>query len=610
MSADPLIYCLQQLTDYRQFERLCTDIMAGVGYEDIDPLGGPSDRGRDALHVVRREPADITVFAFSVRSDWRRKLMQDCDRVREEQHTLQRLVFVSTSSITATEKDEAKGAVRETYGWDLEIYDMERLRVLLTTSARHLVAQHSSIFSPPWFPTRGGLSLAESRDTLVIDHVAADHALASWLGRRLQVAGFPTWCYGTAPLAGEDADASVRLLVERRASRYLPILSSAALADADLVARCGVACNVEGLTIPCWSEEVDHNLLSSSLKDLTPVRFDQSWRTGIRNTLDALAAQGVRPSFDDEQARAIALRSYVPEPVIRPLPERVFGNVFRCNVPDGVQVVALNRELTDGEVQELRRTWAFIQVDPTKLLAFDDPPTSVPAVRARRRPEYAWDSFDAIEGIPTTNVIKQLIVRSLDTACCAADLHWCGDRCLYYFPHGGKVQRNVSYRHIDGRNTWVGVTGERTYGRGERSSPFRYQLSPSFRAGQDESGHWWVTARIYVRVTDRAGVPFAHKDVGRRRKAVTKNWWNKEWFARLLAVMQALSHGTEEIRVGALPRCVSVSTSPLEWACPMSIDVEAVDRVGDFQEEMAALRYADEEGEDDEQADDGAKTDD
>jgi hypothetical protein len=45
-----------------------------------------------------------------------------------------------------------------------------------------------------------------------------------------------------------------------------------------------------------------------------------------------------------------------------------------------------------------------------------------------------------------------------------------------------------------------------------------------------------------------------------------------------------------------------VSTKPLEWACPISIDLDALERVGDFQEEMAALRYAADE--DDEESDD------
>lgn len=37
MAADPVIYCLQELTDYQQFERLCSDVMAGVGSRELSP---------------------------------------------------------------------------------------------------------------------------------------------------------------------------------------------------------------------------------------------------------------------------------------------------------------------------------------------------------------------------------------------------------------------------------------------------------------------------------------------------------------------------------------------------------------------------------------------
>jgi hypothetical protein len=156
---------------------------------------------------------------------------------------------------------------------------------------------------------------------------------------------------------------------------------------------------------------------------------------------------------------------------------------------------------------------------------------------------------------------------------------------------------------VDGRRTYVSVTGERTYGQGDRAAPFRYQLCPSFRVGQDEAGAWWVTTRIYVRVTDCKGVPFQKKDIIRRRKTVTKHWWNKDWFARTLAIMQALSGGAPEITIGAGSREVAVSTAPLEWKCPVSIDVAAVERVGDFQEEMSAMRYIEEEDDDSEDLD-------
>ncbi len=103
--------------------------------------------------------------------------------------------------------------------------------------------------------------------------------------------------------------------------------------------------------------------------------------------------------------------------------------------------------------------------------------------------------------------------------------------------------------------------------------------------------------RVYIRVTDLNGKPYEGKEIIRKRKKVTKSWWNKEWLARTLGVMQAISTTEDKtlINIGSeQKRTVSVSTRPLDWDCPVSIDVEAVDRIGDFQEEMASSRYFDE----------------
>ena len=45
MAADPIIYSLEQVTDYDQFERLCSDMMAIDGFGNIEPIGGSKDRG-------------------------------------------------------------------------------------------------------------------------------------------------------------------------------------------------------------------------------------------------------------------------------------------------------------------------------------------------------------------------------------------------------------------------------------------------------------------------------------------------------------------------------------------------------------------------------------
>jgi hypothetical protein len=594
MSADPIVYCLEHLTDYRQFERLCSDLMAGTGYSGIDPLGGSGDGGRDAIFRAGQAD-DQTIFAYTVRSDWRKKLEQDCNRIQDEGHSPSRVVFVCTSSLTATDKDNARAFVSRTYGWQLELYDLERIRVLLTNELRHLIAQHPSLFCPPFFPQRAGLSISTSHDTIVIDHIPSDHALATWLARRLALQGYQTWCYGTAPLAGEDADESVRILIEKRAAQYLPILSTSSVADRDFMDRCAAASSREDLALPCRSSVISEDRLSTRLARLSPADFAQSWVVGLSDVLQRLRAKGLKPTYDAERGRNIALREYVPQPVTLPKPERVIANVFKLHLPVSMLVCELQRPLSADEQKELRRVWAFVETSALRLVAFELPPPSVPLIRNQPRiPEFAWESFDEREGRKTQDLAKDLVKRSLDVAIVQAGLQWCDDRRLFYFPRRESGEWNQPVEYVDGIMR-AALTGEKTEGWGERASKFLYQLAPVFRVGKDEGGSWWLSMRIYVRTTTLDGKVFTEKEIGRRRKTVGKSWWNREWLARQLAVMQALRTDGNEIRIGSVPRAVVIDIRPLEWSCPVSLDVMALSHVADLGAEMAALRQFDED---------------
>ncbi len=585
MSADPIVYCLEHLTDYMQFERLCSDLMSECGYPEIEPLGGTNDKGRDALYV---SPADsTTILAYSVRGDWRQKLAEDCARIRDQGHTLQSLVFVCTATFSATDRDAAVERVATDFGWSLDLYGMERIRVLLAGRFRHVLANHPAIFCPPFFTARGGLALVEARDTIVIDHAWEDHALASWLGRRLQLAGYKVWCLGAAPVAGENVDESVRSLIRLRALRYLPVISTRSVRDADFIGRLALAASQERLTIPCRATEVPPDRLPGGLKSIASLPFDESWSAGLRGLLEGLAAAQIRPSKRPELDRAIALRSYVPEPVTRSVVETVYTNTFPVHVPASIYECHLRRPLTTDEQTELRESWAFVVANATTLLAFDHPPAAVPLEPGPRIPQYGWQFEERHRR--SNYVVKELIQRSLDVACRRAGMQWCEDRRVFYFPQDKKPRLSVPFVHVDGRATRVALAGQKTYGWGDRAEPFRYQLCPKFRAWFDEAGGWSVTLRLYVRVTNVKGQPHEKKAIIRRRKTVTKSWWNNHFLARTLGMMQALSDGAPEIVIGTGKRGVVVQCRPLAWECPVSIDYEAVERLGDFQSEMAQL---------------------
>jgi hypothetical protein len=238
-----------------------------------------------------------------------------------------------------------------------------------------------------------------------------------------------------------------------------------------------------------------------------------------------------------------------------------------------------------------------VKANSRLLLSFEDPPAAVPRTDGERLIKYRWKQRHDRYGKRSVDVVKELVRRSMEVACVRAGLQWCEHRHIFYFPHFDKPLRNVSFTHVDGRNTHVAVTGLQSYGSGDRAVPFRYQLSPGFRVGFDEDGTCWLTLRIYVRVTEENGTPYDGKAIGRRRKKVGKSWWNKEWFARTVGVIQALSEDKARIVVGSGNRRVTIFCAPMKWECPVAIDYHAVERVGDFQEEMAQLRYRDDEEE-------------
>src|SRR5438105_7576465 len=115
--------------------------MIAQGYRGLEPLGGHADKGRDAIQKATGPNERSVVFAYSVREDWERKLRDDCGKVKKHQHHCDVFAFLVTSRISATERDRAVTEIAKAYGWELELFSLERLRALLVASP-HVVALH------------------------------------------------------------------------------------------------------------------------------------------------------------------------------------------------------------------------------------------------------------------------------------------------------------------------------------------------------------------------------------------------------------------------------------------------------------------------------------
>ena len=583
MAVDSIRYCLERATDAAAFEALCCDLLSCDGYGAIEPIGGTGDGGRDAVYKPQKAGDVATLFAYSLRKDWKTKLRQDCERIQGLGHACGRLVFAFVIQPTPNERDAAIEEVKKTFGWDLELYGLERIRVQLSGRSNHLLSAYPAIFSPRFFNTVAGEFLEkEQRDLILVDHVDADFAFASWLARRLEISGYNVCCTGLAPFAGTNADQTIRALIARRAAKYICVLTEVIAADEDLRGRCEAAASIEGCLLPVSADGSKPSGLSKRVAAIEPIGFSEGWGSGLSTLLRLLAKHDVPKSWDVQSGRVTALDSIIPESLTKDEPETLYSNAFSIlRIPAKIFTVPLRRDPNPAQLAELRTQWPFV-VAGSNALSFHLPPEHELIRATGRFGESLHEYQHTISGRPTRDLLCELLRRCTEYACYRRGLQWCPDRELIYFPTEGKDSRRIGYVGVSGKKSNTGVTGKKSLFRPgpQPNEVYRYAIAPKFTVSQSrEDNSWELRMRLFLRITDDAGTPHTGRAVTTRRKAAAGGWFNQHWFAKTLATIQYIGDEDGHITIGEGDSAVTILAKPKAWSCPISIDTAAVERM-------------------------------
>ncbi|HUT69755.1 MAG TPA: toll/interleukin-1 receptor domain-containing protein [Desulfatiglandales bacterium] len=580
MGADPIVYCLQQLTDYDQFERLCNDLMSAEGYKNLEPLGGRGDKGRDAIRICRTDPDDITIFAYSVREDWRRKLQQDADRIKKVGHKLNRLVFSCTAHYNATERDEAIEFIRKNYEWTLELYGIERIRTLLSTVHERIITKHPHIFARPFFPRAGGQPLSFSPDLIIVDFSKSDETLASWLARKLKLHGYLVWCRSIDPVGGESVNDTTEALLEQRAAFCVSVLSQPAISDSDLSYRRAAAIRTgrkknAPFLIPVVAQPIFDDTLDANTKALQKISFVDSWQSGL-NQLIAVFEAGNCPKA--EGGKHFVLNSFFADDVVVDQEETVISNMFQVlKIPETIHRFESLSGIPSSSKGEVASRWAFRQVNPTTFLSFHLPPEEdAREFKLSKKGGALWSCTNAIDGIYIKNLIPELIKKSLVVACQKKGLQFCTNSYLPYFPPGLLSNDRFYFDFFNDSKTFIKVSGERKYYRPGASERFRYYLSPNFYVSERSSGTYAVIVHVHIRLTDLSGKCLEGQKVISRRKRLCKDWFNDDWAKKVTGIMRFIGEDGKIVIGDSDKDIIVINSRPCMWAVPLSINEKAL----------------------------------
>ncbi|QIO23105.1 hypothetical protein [Haloarcula sp. JP-L23] len=135
-------------TDYRlseidggPLERLAIDLLTRTDrYHGVDPQGGRGkDGGKDGL-LLNGASGTNTIVHVSRDKKWRKKLKKDLGKAADHDRDYDTFVYVTNHIITGNQKpipDVAQRFVDE-YGWEIDIWDGERLRSELDNNHQDL----------------------------------------------------------------------------------------------------------------------------------------------------------------------------------------------------------------------------------------------------------------------------------------------------------------------------------------------------------------------------------------------------------------------------------------------------------------------------------------
>jgi hypothetical protein len=599
MGANITIYCLEKVTDYFQFERMCHDLMAKVGYSRIEPLGGFSDKGRDAIHISRL--GDTTIFAYSVREDWRAKLSEDANKIKKHNHNCDSLAFVTTADVSASERDEAAATIKQQYGWELELFHIERLRNLLDVQYPEIKRLHESIFPPSFLALDTAAKVGEP-EHIFISYMSSDKPLGDWLAKKLASEGYSVWCEHLDYLGSQPFPPNIEEALRKHVAAIISIYSPSSIADPESVRHRVIAQELERTRTSAVLVPIDAGAplakLDRQSMSLVFIPFQESWLPALVSVIKRL--ERMKCPKPIVNGRELATRTFIHKNTITKQTETVISNNLAIKrLPETIKLFTSDREIPKEIVGPLVPKWSFRRIDDTKFLSFHAPPSTLAeGLEFEEVDSFVWNQEENIHGIKVTSLVSELIRKAMIVKFNQKGLRYCRDSKLNYFPYSLLKGNWLHYTKLDGSRARLLAVGQRTLRRANKSEKYNYYLAPVFTVRQQLFQPFTMLVSLRIRFATTGGTPLVKRSALTRRKHLTSDWWNDDWLNRLLAVTQYLADD-EDITIGSQDHEeIIISSHFTQFSVPTGIndsnvDINAVDR--------SAFLYSDDSDDDSDQ---------
>jgi hypothetical protein len=582
MAASLTLHCLEKLSDYQEFERLCNGLLMLEEYPYLEPLGAYKDKGRDAINKSTSSGL-TTIFAYSVRTDWQVKLAEDAKKIAKHNHICHELCFLTTGKVSASQRDMWIENIRNQYGWELKIRGAEWFKAMLDVKYPAVKSEFPSIFTPQILEHEKSLQIERKQKYVFISFAPEHRVLAKWIAQKLTVEGYDVWSHQLGLPDKASAFHDLESVVREESCCFIGLYTESSISNPELNILRSLATSLSkkrstDFFIPLGLTDVDTTKVAAITSPLEPISFEswaQGWnaliqkveRLGCPRGLPRDAISASRVGFTDE----LILNSENSEIVV--------SNCSRIlQIPQAIYRFKISNKFAKQEIEAMQQRWAFRLNKDREVLSFHHPPPDIKhKLNISNVGSLLWRDRTFVDDIYAESLISELLRKSFFVKCSEEGLYYCPDTKLQYFPRNLVKNDNLSFTKPDGSRSRVQCCGKRKYWRPSGAEEYCYFMSPNFYIQRDLFDQFSPILSIRYRLTDADGTPLPAKKRNSRRKHLCKSWWNDAWLNRSLAVFQFLANDEGYISIGSSEKeTILIQATPLKFYAAVSVDEAAL----------------------------------
>jgi hypothetical protein len=328
--------------------------------------------------------------------------------------------------------------------------------------------------------------------------------------------------------------------------------------------------------VPLKIETLRVDEITFTFQTINYISFTDGWATGLARVIKKLETLNCPRAL---AACGAALAAKIPgmEQSTAATSERLFSNCLPILAePRVLRVFSCEREMSRQHSREARQQWSHYWLTPSRVVAFDDPPSSI--VTFHRLSEAAtaeWRTAGEVMGVKATHLATSLARQAVAIHLNNKGLQFDVPSKAWFFPDG-LVQGNwLRFAGPDGKPGRLLAVGTVTHGSGPRKRQLRHHLAPSLDTWSDQGCIRGFLLRLRVHLTGLDGSAIPSRSYLTARKKLCKRWWNLEWLRRALAVFEFLKTDDTRLVLGSNPDTAFVlSAIPTQLMAPVSV-VEA-----------------------------------